>query len=91
VVCRMGPARVVAAAGELPVTGEKVSSVDRLSLGVRAEYGRADKHVGPVGVDLFLRLRRIVANPPVVHAPERIAPGRGAAGAPQLEGDIVHQ
>ena len=42
------PRGVVAAAGELPVTGDTIAAGDRLGLGMEAETGgRGEEHYGP--------------------------------------------
>src|SRR5712691_1659530 len=83
------PGGGVTAAGETPATGNPKAVVHRLALPARRVEAGGKERIRSAGEELLLSPLGEMAEPPVVHRPEGIAPGGRAAPAAQLPGHGV--
>jgi hypothetical protein len=70
------------------VTGDTITASHGFGRAAGWIEGTGRQHIRPTSEEFFLRLLREVADPPVVHRPEGIAPGSRPAGTTQLPGDV---
>src|SRR5215470_13761016 len=82
------PGGRVAAAREAPAPGDPESAARRLDLAAGGVQAAGEERVRTGGEKLLLAAFGKVPEPPVVRGPQRIAPGRRPAAAPELEPDI---
>src|SRR6266851_2197460 len=82
------PTGGITAAGKAPVTGDTITISHRFGRATGRIESARRQDIRPTSEEFLLGRLREVANPPVVHRPEGIAPGSRAAGPAQLPGHV---